>query len=247
MITCKNCNNSFEGNFCNNCGQKADTKKLNIHYLRHKVQYLILHSDKSVLYACRQLFTRPGDTIREYIEGKRVKYFEPFSMLVGLAAFYGLLYFYFNINLFPDVLIRDNPYDKFDFIVNDWLSNHYALATCLLIPLYSLGSFIAFRKQGYNFIEHLALNAFLGSQRLMVRIVTIPILIIYNGTEQMHIIAIAYIFLDIILITWSYCQFFNKLPVVKSILLSVLSYVISFICFLLLIRLGEIIGRIVVS
>lgn len=234
---CKNCEQEFEGNFCNNCGQKADTPKIDFTFLRNRIKRLLFKfSDKGIFFTCGQLFTRPGNAIREYINGKRVRYFEPLSLLLSLAALYGFLYHYFNINLFSDLSVSDSELQKIDLkSINEWIANHFALATGLLIPLYSLGSFIAFRKQGYNYAEHLTLNTFLASQRLLFRIAAFPLLVIFNGSDKMHFLNNIYILIDIILLTWSYSQFFNKLTKVKSILLSILSYLIFYICFFMII------------
>ena len=91
-ITCKNCNQNFKGHFCNNCGQTADTHKMNFHSLWHDIQHGLFHFDNGVLYTAKQLFTRPGNSIREYIDGKRVRHFKPISLVILLATVYGFLY-----------------------------------------------------------------------------------------------------------------------------------------------------------
>ena len=234
MITiCKNCGHNFEGNFCNNCSQTADTQKINFQFLRKNVQKMLFkYSDNRILYTSQQLFFRPGNTIREYIEGKRVKHFEPFAFLVTFATLYGVLYHYFKINLFYENSVSSNAFEKITpDMINEWLATHFSLATCLLLPIYTLGSFIAFRKQGYNFAEHLVLNTFLAGQRILLRIATFPILVVFNGTVYIQPISRVFILFDIILMVWGYSQFFNKLTKVKSFILTLLSYCIFFICY----------------
>jgi hypothetical protein len=234
--TCKNCDHVFEGKFCNNCGQEADVKRLDFRLLRYIIQDLIFkYFHKGILYSVKELYTRPGNTIREYVEGKRVKHFEPIALLVTIATLYGVLYSYFHINPFFDDTINTNSLDNIDFTkVNLWMSNHFSLATCILLPLYSIGSFIAFKKQGYNFVEHLILNTFLASQRLILRLAVFPLIVLYNGTKTIHTLNDILVMFDIVLIAWAYCQFFNKLPRVKSLFLSVLSYFIFFMLLMFL-------------
>ena len=50
MITCKNCNQKFNGHFCNNCGQPANTHKINSHFLWHDIQHGLLHFDKGIFH-----------------------------------------------------------------------------------------------------------------------------------------------------------------------------------------------------
>lgn len=100
-ITCKNCHQIYTGHYCNNCGQSAETHKINAHFLWHDIQHGLLHFEKGILYSLKQLFSRPGHSIREFIEGKRVRHFKPLSLVVVLATLYGFMYHYFHINLYP--------------------------------------------------------------------------------------------------------------------------------------------------
>lgn len=231
MITCKNCNNTFEGKFCNNCGQSADTQRLNFKFLiKNLHKNFIKYFNKGIFYTSRQLFTRPGHSIREYIEGKQVQHFEPIGLLITFAALYGLLYHTFGINVFSG-LSENTLEGKLDFKdVSNWITDHFAVVTLLFVPVYSIGSYLSFRKQDYNFYEHIYLNTFLASQRLLIRIITFPLLVVLAGTENIFILKDLYITADIVLLVWSYSQFFNKVKIIKAVLLSLLSYSIFFVC-----------------
>ncbi len=78
---CKNCNHDLKGNFCNNCGQTKETHEINFKSILHEIQHSIFHIDKGILYTTKELFIRPGLTIREYLHGKRVKHFKPFAYI----------------------------------------------------------------------------------------------------------------------------------------------------------------------
>lgn len=226
-LSCKNCDQNLRGNYCNNCGQSAETHRLNFHFLWHDIQHGLFHFDKGVLYTSKQLLIRPGASIREFLEGKRVKHFKPLSLVVILATIYGLLYHYFHINMFDQVDLINSPNEKaFIEKYNEWMSTHFAWATLISIPFYTLATYITFRKQGYNFIEHLVLNSFLAAQRLIVHIIAFPLIYIYNGTPNMGKILIITALIDFSFMVWGYIQFFNKITKVKAFLLSILSYVI---------------------
>lgn len=113
-----------------------------------------------IFYSAVQLFTRPGHTIREYLDGKRVKHFEPIGLLITFATFYGVLYHTFGINMFAGIS-ESNPNGTIDFkSVSNWMADHFAVVTLVLVPIYSIGSYFSFRKQKYNFYEHIYLNTF---------------------------------------------------------------------------------------
>jgi hypothetical protein len=229
-IICKNCHHPYNGNYCTNCGQPAETHKINAHFLWHDIQHGLLHFDKGILYSLKQLFTRPGDSVREFIEGKRVKHFKPLSLVVVLATLYGFLYHYFNIDLFP--ASADNSIDYSEF--NELIATHFSWITIATIPLYTVGTYICFRKQGYNFVELFVLNTFKASQKLFSHLLLFPLLIYFNGTPQIQKVINILYGIDLILIFWTNIQFFNKISKTKAFLLSVLSHIIFWICFLLL-------------
>ncbi len=236
MIICKNCNHHFEGKYCNNCGQTADTERLNFNLLiKHLHKNFIKYFQKGIIYSSTQLFKRPGNTIREYIEGKRIKHVDPIALLIALATLYGVLYHTFGINLFSGISKLGLTKELDIKEVNNWISDHYAFVTFLMVPIYSISSFIVFRKQGYNFVEHIFLNTFLASQRLLMRIFTFPALAALNGKEEIYILKDLLVFMDVILIMWSYTQFFNKVSKIHAVLLSVLSYAIFFVLLLIVI------------
>jgi len=227
--TCKNCNQTFTGNYCNNCGQPAKTHKLDFHFLWHDIQHGLLHIDRGIFYSAKELFTRPGHSIREFIEGKRINHFKPISLIVILATIYGVLYHNSHIHLMTSPNNSELNLNEF----NEWAATHFAWITLATVPLYTIGTYICFRKQNYNLIEYLILNTFKGSQRLFAHIALFPLLYYYNDTPHITTITSINYVIDLILIFWTNIQFFNKLTKTKAFLLSVLSHIIFLIMFIL--------------
>jgi hypothetical protein len=221
---------------------------MNFHYLWHDVQHGLFHFDSGILYTAKQLFIRPGHAIREFIEGKRVRYFKPLSFVVILATLYGVLFHNFHLNSLYISTTASSPGEK-EYIdkVSEWIGTHYSWVTLLTLPFYALGSYLAFIKQGYNYTEHLVLNAFLAGQKLIVHIAAFPLMYIYNETPYFDIVRKVLNSLDLILLVWVYVQFFNQLPKLKAILLSLLSFIILIAVALLTGSLLFAIGSIIVK
>lgn len=230
-IICKNCHQVFKGDYCNNCGQSAETHKINMHFLWHDIQHGLFHFDKGVLYSFKELFTRPGNSIREFIEGKRAKHFKPLSLVVVLATLYGFMFHYFDINLYPGNNETVIDYDRF----NEWMATHFSWITIATIPIYTIGTYICFRKQGYNFVEYFVLNTFKASQRLFVHVITFPLLCYFNGNPKISVIAEVLYVIDLLLIFWTNIEFFNKMKKIKAFFLSVLSHLIFLTIFYLIV------------
>ena len=241
--TCKNCNQHFKGNFCNSCGQSADTHEINSHFLWHDIQHGLLHFDNGIFYTIKELFTRPGNAIREFIDGKRIRHFKPLSLVIILATIYGLLIHNFNIDFIPD-LQRTRSAQEINFYekIKDWMSSHYSWATLISLPFYAFGSFMAYRKQHRNFIEHLVLNAFLAGQRLVLHIIAFPLLYLYKDSSNLSAMSGILTLLDFALLFWGYSQFFNKISKPKNFLLTLLT---SLIILLSLVVVGILVGIVV--
>lgn len=226
LITCKNCKQTFKGHYCNNCGQTADTHKLDFHFLWHDIQHGLLYFDKGILYTAKKLFTEPGITIREYIEGKRVHHFKPISLVIVLASVYGLLCHFFDIH----IISSENNIEKVNQY-NEWSTSHFAWITLITIPFYTVGTYVFFRNQGYNFVEFLIQNTFKAAQRLFLHILLFPFIYYFYETPQTNKVRVILYLFDLTLIFWTNIQFFDKLSTSKVIVKSILSHLLFIVLF----------------
>lgn len=237
-ITCKNCGTHFEGNYCNNCGQSADTHKLNSSYLRQNLHGLLFkYFHKGILYTSKRLLTKPGQSVRDYLAGKRVNHFDPISLLITFAALYGLLYHALGINIIEPAAAKDAKEAAENSAINTWIIGHYALVTCTTLPFLALGSYICFRKQGYNFVEHIVFNAFFANQRMLVHLATIPIQVMLNNTHDLHKFLSGLLLVDLLLLIWCYRQLFHRLKIAEVVGLTLLTYLLFIISYMSLIAL----------
>ena len=71
-IVCKNCDQHFEGHYCNNCGQSASVKRINVFNVGSIFLHGFFHIDKGFFYTIKELSIHPGKMLREYVAGKRI-------------------------------------------------------------------------------------------------------------------------------------------------------------------------------
>jgi len=237
---CQNCNTELQGKYCSNCGQSADTHRINIHYLWHDIQHGLLHFDKGILFTTKELFTRPGHSIREFLEGKRVKHFKPISLVLVLAGIYGLLFHFFKIDMFANYVVISGSGEKVNHLnevigkSSDWIAQHYSILALLQIPIFTIGTYLCFRKGGYNFVEHLIINTFLVGQRLILHIITFPLYYFSSGMPMLTKTDRIINLIGYALAIWTLIQLFKNQR--KRILKTIFSLLISLlIIFLLLI------------
>ena len=89
---CLNCGTEFQGNFCPECGQSAETGPFTMKFIYENLLAAFISKDGGIWFTLKNLFTRPGEMIVEILKGKRRRYFSPFPMLFCALTVYILLY-----------------------------------------------------------------------------------------------------------------------------------------------------------
>ena len=89
---CLNCGTEFQGKFCPECGQSAETGRFTMKFIFENLLAAFLSKDGGVWFTLKNLFTRPGEMIVEILNGKRRRYFSPFPMLIAALTVYILLF-----------------------------------------------------------------------------------------------------------------------------------------------------------
>lgn len=208
-IICKNCGMSFEGKFCNNCGQKADIHRLTIKHAIHDFFHSFTHVDRGILFLMKELFLRPGIVAKEYVEGRRKKYFNPYQYLlitVAVAAFLSV-----NFSLMgpkADANVITPGIQNFGLQYNVFIYKYFNLIQLISVPLLALFSWLFYKKSGYNYAENLVLNTFLGAERTLMYILLTPFLYFFN--HHWYITIGVYYAAWLIYYGWAFVQFFEQ-------------------------------------
>lgn len=233
MESCKNCNENISGNFCANCGQKASVRRYSFkQFITHDLINGIWSIDNGIIFTIKELFTRPGHSIRDFINGKRVKYF----------SFVTLLLIVLGVSLFVDeyslVKLSDIMPDSSKESMNaieEFTKEHPKLAMFLAIPFYSVFTFIWFRKSKLNLSEHFVLNSYKTIAESIIALVFTIITVIYTNQKGLIIIYSFVMILSLVYSFWYYKQFFSaygysKISLIFRSLGAIFSYMfLSFI------------------
>ena len=92
ITKCLNCGTEFEGNFCPECGQNAETGRFTMRFIFENLVAAFTSKDGGLWFTLKSLFTRPGAMIVDNLNGKRRRYFSPFPLLFFTLTVYILLY-----------------------------------------------------------------------------------------------------------------------------------------------------------
>lgn len=97
---CKNCGKTFDGNFCNHCGEKVYTEKdKHVTHFFEEGLHFITHFEGKFFTTLKTIFTAPGKLSFDYSNGIRKKYFKPLSFFLMLVILYLLLPVFDGLNI----------------------------------------------------------------------------------------------------------------------------------------------------
>lgn len=260
-VKCLNCGHEFEGNFCPQCGQSAQTKRFTMQFLFNNLLLAILSNDGGVWFTLKNLFTRPGAMIVEILNGKRKRYFSPFPMLFLALAIYILLTSITgfgniaqNLVFEPEVL-NDEYADQANVVMQikdmfvrsfKFYWDHYTLSTLLTLPLVVVAARLCFGKTNrkrYNWAEYCVPIVYAMVLVTMYRCITSLVHVISPD------VASSFKLFTIVVFAVSITVCFIKMmdmSVLKTFWRSLLALMIYYTMIFFLIMIGIVIGALIV-
>jgi hypothetical protein len=166
---CANCNAAIirGQHYCSICGQKTPTPRLTLREIGMEFVHALAHVDRSALSLIWQLLIRPGVVARDYVAGKRKRYFGPFAFLVVTVAFTSAV---IAISGFQAVT-SDAPNGLASF-----LQQHINLLFFVDVPLLAAACRLVGIREPFNYAEYLVLTSYTGGlHTLFYALVVIPV------------------------------------------------------------------------
>ncbi|NET36693.1 MAG: DUF3667 domain-containing protein [Cyanothece sp. SIO1E1] len=184
--------------------------------MRNEIPNSIFQLDRGFLFTVKELFIRPGHSIRAFLQGKRKPHYKPFAYLIITFTLYSLSSYlmergtYIDDLLFGFKLRMADDGQSTDVPILGWIAKNQIYVTLLILPFFSLASYLAFIRSSYNYFEHLVLNLYLTGQQMIIYLLLGFIFYKDNAFIGVPIlVGFLYSF-------WVYYQFFDrKRPLVK--------------------------------
>ena len=155
---CLNCGHEITNRFCAMCGQKADTHRITVkHFVLHDLLHGVFHIDKGILFTIKEAFTRPGKAAMDYINGKRISYYNVFYLILLLIGL-NLLVQHYIVSLDTKKSIVKTSGDGRQLF--EFFRNNIKYIILSFIPLFAFNGWMVFRRLKLNFAEHHILAGF---------------------------------------------------------------------------------------
>jgi len=225
-MNCRNCGSHVTGNYCTHCEQPTSTTRFDGRYLlRSMLDTFDL--DRGLLHVIVVLLWKPGRAVREYIDGHRVNFYNPFKLFLITGALSTFLIFHFHLygetagesGALQWLGLREA--EDFSYYSSKYLT-YFSIAA---VPVFSFISWLFFRYTGVNLTENLIMNVYAASGQFLLICLYAPVVIYVPGAFTGFIYAV----INTIYNVWVLAVFFratNLRGLFRSLGAVVVSYVV---------------------
>ena len=232
MINCENCETQFNGHFCSNCGKAAKLKKIDKHYISHELLHL-LHFEKGFFYTVRELLTKPGISIREFLNKNRNKHMKPIPFLILTALLFSIVLHYTHTDeIYNDQISFLSGKTKIYDILH-WVQGHHGYANLINGFFIALSVKLFYRKYQYNLFEIIVLLCFvIGQATFLLTLITL-----FLGTLSASIYQTIGGVVNMGYSVWAIGQFFDNSKIwgfIKSFFVIVFGFCLTYIAIIVL-------------
>lgn len=166
---CPNCSSPYteQQDFCGRCGQKLRLPRLTTRMLLRELWNTMTNLERGFFFTLRELWLRPGETLRHYWDGARVNYYPPLRFVFLIVAASTALML---VSGFYDKVVTDAQQGIYEGFNNEGQDPQVAemqakfqqqvkkythVLALLMMPFIAFFTRLFFRKHGRNFAEHL--------------------------------------------------------------------------------------------
>jgi len=220
---CTNCGRQLNPDFkiCPECGQKIKIHRFNIGHILHELLHAFTHADKGAFHLLKELVIRPGIVLEEYIvEGKRKKYFNPFTLLLivlGFSVFMNSIFHPFQKNQYitQEQLAKANTEAKKAVYqrmvegqakVNEFMEKRTNIMTFITAPFMALAFWLVFKGKRLNYAEHLVAYLMLNCVLSLISTILFVPLISVLPPHLISIVFVGTLLIQIAYTTYAYTK-----------------------------------------
>lgn len=225
MTNCKNCDIPVKYNYCSNCGQAVQLKRVDSHYVVHEIQHVI-HFEKGIFYTIKELLIRPGENIREFITDNRSRLIKPTIFIIITSLIYTSINHFFHIE--KGYINYQGPENSAVALIFEWVEGHYGYANIIMGAFIAFWLKLFFKKYDYNFFEILILLCFVIGMGMLI----LAAFALIEGLTHKNVLMISGV-TGILYCVWAIGQFFDKRKVI-SYVKALFAYLLGTITLLIL-------------
>jgi hypothetical protein len=199
--SCLNCGADLREsyNYCPHCSQKKDIHRLSFHDLLHDAIHYFTHADKGIFHLLKALATKTGTVAREFVDGRRKKYFPPLNFYLIVATLMVLSMTTLQrkepvdvlkerpeVNEITDPVRRENVIQIYERQgrAMQFTSRYSNILSFIALPLIAFIYWLFYLKARFNYMEHLIAGMYMiGYTNLFYLLIFAPLAKLLAGGE----------------------------------------------------------------
>mgnify|MGYP001391352892 CR=1 FL=1 len=227
--SCKNCGASIEGEYCAHCGQRAKIHKVTFKETFQDFWDFAFSINGPFLVTLKFIFTNPGKLFREYLEGKRKRYYKPVAFFILLTVIHVLIRSIIGFNALENSRRSTQQIDKMTELYEAGQFMFENINNLLFFSVFSLALFLKlFFYKRASLAEFVAVSFYLTGVYIFLGTFNILYMeYISPGTQYLAILAMLG-YMVFAMISWL------KRPSVWIAIKAILAYTLGFIGYVVL-------------
>lgn len=161
---CKNCGTITEDLYCAHCGQRSSVSKVTFSETFHDLTDNLFSLSAPLPVTFRELVLNPGAMLRDYLSGKRKKYYRPISFFILSTLVYLFIRWVIGFDDYIEILVGGKE-QKIDlelfFHARDYMFQNIKSLAFILVLTLAIFMKLFFGKQ-YTLAEYIAVSFYLN-------------------------------------------------------------------------------------
>ena len=175
-LRCLNCESAIpvSARFCPHCSQRTDVTRLSFVDMARDLLHAFVNVERGPLVFARALLVRPGGIAREYVEGRRRRYYGPFATLAVLVGVAALVFNLSGFQVLSEEGVSATPAAL--------LHRHFDLVLLVQLPLLGGVCALVFRDAHLTLPEHMVLVAYALGVRALALTLSVPFALLSSNS-----------------------------------------------------------------
>jgi len=224
---CLNCGATLTGNFCSNCGQSGKVSRISFRDTLSDFFSASFALEGPLMRTIKLMIVNPGKLCREFLEGRRKRYYKPVAFFILLTAIYIILRSWLDYNPVEGNMETLDNSERVDvsLLKEAGLFMFQHINNFLFLLVFGIAfSFKLFFWKHYRLAEYVAIGFFIGG--IYILFGTLSMILNYFTTFSLYSLHLWFLVFYIIISSISLYKSRSFATISKSILVAIFSLII---------------------
>ncbi|WP_297695421.1 DUF3667 domain-containing protein [uncultured Eudoraea sp.] len=214
---CRNCGAQVTNKYCENCGQRTSVYKVSFKETINDFIDAAFSLNAPLFITLKQLVVNPGIVLREYLEGKRKKYYKPVAFFILTTVAYLVIRSAIGFDPFTDTVVQVENTQNNQLLTKARDFMLFNINKLLFIFVFTLALFSKlFFSKRYTLAEYLAISFYLTG--IYTLFTTLNLFLVVWVSKEMQLLGIFVMLVYFIYAMTSFIKTNKIVIIIKSLI-----------------------------